>query len=162
MTEPTSINENPEGQVVSKTTDLSETLGCVFPTSYGAKHKMSDRNQEIIDLYRQGSTATALARTFGLSEPRIRQIVSGVKKEKLLELQPISRAHKRLGVIICDHRFDQKVERKNMAQKLGWSIAKLRHIEQGLRDPTLMDLQDLASYMKKDLGALVNNVFTRH
>lgn len=123
---------------------------------------MSDRNEEIIDLYRNGSTAIMLARSFGLSHQRIRQIVEGVKKEKKIEEKPITQAHRRLGVMICDYRFDHHVDRTVMAKKLGWSVRKLARLDQGYLDPTMLDLQDLATYMKKDLGELINNVFNRH
>lgn len=124
---------------------------------------MSDRNEEIIERYREGASANDLGRMFCLSEARVRQIVGGVKKEKKqIEKVPISRAHKRLGYLICDYRFDHKIDRKIMAQKLGWSIGKLINIDQGLRDPSLLDLLDLSTYMKLDFGDLINNAFNRH
>ena len=43
----------------------------------------SERDQEIIERYTEGATALVLSRAFGLSEPRIRQIVAGVKKQKV-------------------------------------------------------------------------------
>lgn len=123
----------------------------------------AERDQEIIERYIDGATALVLSRSYGLSEPRIRQIVAGVKKEKRSRQQePLSEAHRRLGRRVYDFRFDNQLTRRFVATKLGWSIAKLVNMEQGLVDPTLLDLQDLASIMKRNLGELINDVFNRH
>lgn len=123
----------------------------------------SERDQEIIERYTEGTTALALSRAYGLSEPRIRQIVAGVKKERRTrEQRPISDAHRRLGRKVYDYRFDNQLSRRFVAEKLGWSVSKLFSMEGGLVDPTLMDLQDLATFMKRNLGELINDVFSRH
>lgn len=123
----------------------------------------SERDQEIIERYTEGATALVLSRAFGLSEPRIRQIVAGVKKEKRSRQScAISEAHRRLGRKVYDFRFDNQLTRASVAAKLGWSTSKLRSVEDGLVDPTLMDLQDLAAFMKRNLGELINDVFSRH
>jgi hypothetical protein len=121
------------------------------------------RDQEIIERYQGGSTATELSRSYGLSEPRIRQIVAGIKKVRQgREQRPVSDAHKRLGRRVYDFRFDNQLSRRFMATKLGWSVSKLYNLEEGLVDPTLLDLQDIATFMKCNLGDLINNVFSRH
>lgn len=123
----------------------------------------SERDQEIIERYTEGATALVLSRAFGLSEPRIRQIVAGVKKQKRSrQNSAISDAHRRLGRKVYDYRFDNQLTRSSVAAKLGWSTSKLRSVEDGLVDPTLMDLQDLATFMKRNLGELINDVFGRH
>lgn len=122
----------------------------------------SERNSDIIHDYTSGRTALELSRTYGLSEPRIRQIVSGVKKTKRLgDKRPISDAHRRLGMAVYDFRFDNQMTRRSVAARLGWSVAKLFNMEQGFIDPTLLDLQDLASFMKRNLGELLDNVLNR-
>lgn len=123
----------------------------------------NDRDQEIRERYQQGLTANELSRSFGLSEPRIRQIVAGVKKGPQARGQKaVSDAHKRLGRKVYDYRFDNQISRRQMATKLGWSLSKLYHLEEGLVDPTLLDLQDIATYMKVNIGELINNVISRH
>ena len=122
----------------------------------------ASRNNDIVHDYTQGSTAVELSRTYGLSEARIRQLVAGVKKTKRGgDKRPISDTHRRLGLAVYDFRFDNHMTRKSVAHKLGWSVAKLFNMEQGFIDPTLMDLQDLAAYMKQNLGDLLNNVINR-
>ncbi len=122
-----------------------------------------ERDQEIKERYQKGATATDLARSYGLSEPRIRQIVAGINKGRQTKTnRPISDAHKRLGRKVYDFRFDNQLTRRYMASKLGWSIAKLHNVEEGIVDPTLLDLQDLATFMKLNLGELINNAFSRH
>ena len=123
----------------------------------------AERDQEIIEKYREGMTALALSRAFGLSEARIRQIVAGVKKTKRTrQSKALSETHRRLGRKVYDFRFDNQLARGHVAARLGWSTIKLRYVEEGLIDPTLLDLQDLASLMKKNLGDLLNDVFGRH
>lgn len=123
----------------------------------------AERDQEIIERYSQGTTALALSRTYGLSEARIRQIVAGVKKTKRSrQAQALSDTHRRLGRKVYDFRFDNQLARTYVAQKLGWSVMKLRNVEDGLIDATLLDLQDLASFMKRNLGDLLNDVINRH
>jgi len=124
---------------------------------------ITTRNQNIIECYLAGQTATELARAFGLSEPRIRQIVAGLKKGKQgRENRPVSDAHKRLGRKVYDHRFDRELSRRHVAEKLGWSLSKLANVEEGMVDPTLLDIQDLAAFMNINIGELLNNVFSRH
>lgn len=125
---------------------------------------MLERDQEIRELYAQPQhTAASLARAYGLSEPRIRQIVAGVEKDrKSRERRPVSEAHKRLGLKIYNHRWDNQLTKKAVADKLGWSVSKLHNLEQGLIDPTLTDLQDIATFMKLELGEVLKNVFSRH
>jgi len=38
----------------------------------------------------------------------------------------------------------------------------LYNVEEGLVDPTLLDLQDIATFMKTGIGELLNNVISRH
>lgn len=122
-----------------------------------------DRDQEIVERYTEGATALSLSRAFGLSEPRIRQIVVGVKKEKRSrQSTAISEVHKRFGRKIYDFRFDNQLTRKFVAAKLGWSVSKLYSVEEGRVDPTLMDMQDLATFMKRNLGDLINDALSRH
>lgn len=123
----------------------------------------NERDQEIIERYASGSTATDLSRAYALSIPRIRQIVAGVKKERQgREARPISDAHKRLGRKVYDYRFDNQLTRRYVASKLGWSVSKLYNLEEGLVDPTLLDLQDIATFMKTNIGEMLNNVISRH
>jgi ribosome-binding protein aMBF1 (putative translation factor) len=124
---------------------------------------IATRNQNIVDCYMAGQTAAELARAFGLSEPRIRQIVAGLKKGKQgREHRPVSDAHKRLGRKVYDYRFDRELSRRFVADKLGWSLSKLANLEEGVVDPTLLDIQDLATFMNINIGELLNNVFSRH
>lgn len=123
----------------------------------------NERNQEIIERYIEGATALSLSRAYGLSEPRIRQIVVGAKKEKRVrQSTAISEVHRRLGRVVYDYRFDNNLARGFVAEKLGWSQSKLYSVENGRVDPTLMDLQDLATFMKRNIGELLNDVISRH
>lgn len=47
-------------------------------------------------------------------------------------------------------------ERVEAAGKLGWTLQKLASVEKGIIDPTLTDLMDLATYMKKGLAEVMN------
>lgn len=124
---------------------------------------ITERDQEIRERYVDGSTANELSRSYGLSEPRIRQIVAGVKKGRQgRENKPVSDVHKRLGRKVYDFRFDNQLSRRHVASKLGWSVSKLYNVEEGLVDPTLLDLQDLATFMKTNIGEMLNNVTSRH
>ena len=123
----------------------------------------TERDQEIRERYTDGATANELSRSYGLSEPRIRQIVAGVKKGPQGRGQrPVSESHRRLGRKVYDFRFDNQLTRRYVADKLGWSVSKLYNVEEGLVDPTLLDLQDIATLMKTNIGDLLNNVISRH
>jgi len=124
---------------------------------------INERNQQIMESYAKGSTANELSRVFGLSIPRIRQIVAGVERDnpQPQNRKPISETHRKFGLRVYDFRYDAELSRRYMAEKLGWSVGKLANIEQGLVDPTLLDLQDLATFMRKNMGELLDNVFNR-
>ena len=126
----------------------------------------SDRDQEIREKYAEGAaTAASLSRTYALSIPRIRQIVAGVEKKKGGKpgsiLQPISKLHQRLGRRVYDHRFDRQLTKQYVAGKLGWSVSKLTLVERGQADLTLLDLQDLTTFMKQTLGEFLDDVSRR-
>ena len=116
-----------------------------------------------MESYAKGSTANELSRVFGLSIPRIRQIVAGVERDnpQPQNRKPISETHRKFGLRVYDFRYDAELSRRYMAEKLGWSVGKLANIEQGFVDPTLLDLQDLATFMRKNMEELLDNVFNR-
>ena len=123
-----------------------------------------DRDQEIRERYAAGGvTAASLSRAYALSIPRIRQIVAGVKKKggQTGQPQPISKLHQRLGRKVYDYRFDGQLTKKYVADKLGWSVSKLTNVEKGYVDLTLLDIQDLTTFMKRTPGEFIDDVARR-
>lgn len=96
---------------------------------------------------------------FGLSMPMVRKVVgeAGVKaadrvKEPKEPRKPLGQAQRRVGERLTAYRtMEAKHSRREAADRIGWSVAKVASIEQGLHDCTITDLMDLAGYMKCDL-----------
>jgi hypothetical protein len=130
----------------------------------------ADRDQEIAKLYAGGPgvaglPAPKLATKFGISIPQVRRILASLKVEKhpeapkpTVEDKVIDPAHLKLGNRLYAYRFNLLNDTTQAAEALGWSIRKLRGIEQGFSEISLSDLQDMAEYMKTSVSELTRNL----
>lgn len=128
------------------------------------------RDQEIAKLYAGGPvtaglTAPKLAVKFGLSVPQIRRIlaIQDAKRhpdapKPTAEDRVIDPAHLKLGNRLYAYRFQILNDPGQAAEALGWSVKKLRGIEQGFSEISLSDLQDMAEYMKTSISELTRNL----
>jgi DNA-binding XRE family transcriptional regulator len=122
----------------------------------------ADRDRQIADLYSSGETASALARSFSLSEATIRLIIreQGVKAGSRLRtekfLRPsLGRPHERLGeqLVLC-RSIEMRHTRQEASARLGWTVHKVAAVEGGRYDVTLTDLMDICTYTHKTLSEL--------
>ncbi len=124
----------------------------------------TERDQEIALKYAKGRPATKLAVEFGLSVPTIRRIlkqmnaVAGPRERLIEEDKVVCPIHKKLGSRIYAYRFKKTQDVHMTSGLLGWSVKKLRNIEQGKTSPTLQDLQGLAKYMNISLSEIMKDL----
>ena len=122
------------------------------------------RNNMIADDYVDGVSVEKLSREYGVGTRMVYRILSekGLrttdrKKKESPVTQPRSQLHARIGKELHDHYFVQKgLNRVDAANDLGISAKALRGIELGTNPLCLTDLQNIASYMKKSVGELVD------
>lgn len=95
----------------------------------------------------------------------VRKVVaeSGVKAaDRVKNLKeprkPLGAAQRRVGERLTAYRtLEAKQSRREAADRIGWSVAKVASIEQGLHDCTITDLMDLAGYMKCDMREVLGD-----
>lgn len=101
-----------------------------------------------------------MARTYGLSEKRIKQILK-VRKiprrayKKLTDKQAISQVHVRIGLCLYTYRMDHGIELFEAANDLERSMIRIRKIEKGTSPIELLDLIDIASYTGTTVSELL-------
>ena len=132
--------------------------------------EQSERDKEIASLYagtpaQAGLSASKLALKFGLSVPTIRRILADQDAKRHPQApkpgpadKVIDEVHRRLGNRLYAHRFGKLNDASQTATALGWSVKKLRQIEQGHSEISLSDLQDMAEYMKTSISELTRNL----
>lgn len=118
------------------------------------------RDEFIVQDYIAGTDISELARTYALTDRRVRQILKegGIAlraRTAVSEKRPLSRLHEAIGRKLIDHRFDNGDQANEVANALGWNLTKLRKVEQGLSPLELLDLVDLSTYLKLTLTEVV-------
>lgn len=123
-----------------------------------------ERDSEIALGYLQNASAPQLARKHKLSIPQIRRIL---KEQKVCRggvivqsetSKAIDPTHIRLGLRLYNYRFRKCVDVSIAAQLIGWSARKLRSIEQGKTVVTVIDLQEMATYMQTTPSELMKGL----
>lgn len=117
-----------------------------------------ERDNDICHDYKS-TEISELARSYGLSPKRIKQILD----EKNVERRPrltgekriISQVHSLIGLHLYSFREAKGLEALVAANQMGWSMIKLRRIEQGLQEIELLDLIDIATYTKTPVAQLL-------
>jgi hypothetical protein len=128
-----------------------------------SKQAQQDRDQYIIQDYKAQTSVKSLARSYGLTDRRIMQILQGNNVEirrrpKRFEKSPISKQHERIGRSIADYMFDNEVDLYEASNALGWSFSKLRKTIEGITDIELLDLMDIASYTERTVAQVMSDV----
>lgn len=128
----------------------------------------TDRDQIICQRYLDENTsAKKLAQEYGLSEVRIRQILSkhGVKvtdrvvprREVGETAPPLSALHRKIGLRLMFFRtYTKKLDRPELAHMLDWSVQKTALVERGEFNLTLIDLQDIARALNTTPSAVLD------
>ena len=120
------------------------------------------RNEYIREDHKDGKDIGQIAREHGLSTRRIQQILKemGIRNTRLkssTEANPISKLHAKIGIRTYNHRYDKFISVSDAAKMIGWSVQKLRRVEKGFVDITLLDMKDLALYLGVDPTELWRN-----
>ncbi|MDE4133730.1 helix-turn-helix domain-containing protein [Phaeobacter sp. QD34_3] len=118
-----------------------------------------ERDDYIAQEYKGGMSIGEIARSYGISERRVSQIL----REKEISLRPrsskpkgpLSAAHARVGLHLYNYRFARCMELDFAARDLGWSRIKLRKVEKGVRDLELLDLLDIATFTRTPLPEIL-------
>jgi hypothetical protein len=127
------------------------------------KQAQQDRDQYIIQDYKAQTSVKSLARSYGLSDRRIMQILNGQGVEirprlKRFEIEPISKQHERIGRSIADYVFDNEIDLYQASIAIGWNFSKLRKTIEGIIDIELLDLLDIASYTNRTVAQVISDV----
>lgn len=120
-----------------------------------------ERDEMIVRDYLDHRGLVAICREHNIGDRRVFQILkaAGVKRRRKNtgELtKPLSQVHLRIGQSVYDHYFKRGMDRRMAANKLGMSSKCLRLIELGVYQLTLFDIQDLAGFIGKSVGDLVD------
>lgn len=119
----------------------------------------TNRDKYLCQDYRDGKDINELARSYGISERRVAQILrkQGVtlRARSLTEKKPLSAEHARIGMHLYNYRFDRGIEPYEASLQIGWSMLKLRKVEKGVSELELLDLLDIAAYSGVELGELI-------
>jgi hypothetical protein len=109
--------------------------------------------------------ASKIATKLGLSVPQIRRILAVQKVTRhpdapkpTMEDRVICPSHLKLGNRLYAFRFQLLNDTSQAGEALGWSVKKLRSIEQGVSEITFSDLQDMAEYMNTSISELTRNL----
>jgi hypothetical protein len=126
------------------------------------KQAQQDRDQYIIQDYKAQTSVKSLARSYGLSDRRIMQILNGQGVEirprlKRFEIEPISKQHERIGRFIADYVFDNEIDLYQASIAIGWNFSKLRKTIEGIIDIELLDLLDIASYTNRTVAQVISD-----
>lgn len=117
------------------------------------------RDSYLCQDYLDGKEINELARSYGISERRVSQILYQNditrRPRAASEKKPLSAEHARLGLHLYTHRFERGVEVYDAANELGWSVIKLRKVEKGTTEVELLDLLDIAAYTGVQIGELL-------
>jgi hypothetical protein len=112
--------------------------------------KTSERDTLLVQDYADGKEIPELARSSGLGERRVRQILDeqGVERRKKSRAAPqaLSQRHVALGLRLYNSRFTQRMDVTMAAAALGWSSVRLRKVERGISSVELLDLLDVAEF----------------
>ena len=121
------------------------------------------RNQQMKEefLLDRRST-TELARMYGMTERRVRQIleeqdvrINQKSRIKSDTSQPISKLHIRIGQRLYDYRFTEGFELEEVSLSLNMTKVRIRKIEKGEQELELMDLQNIARYLGMTVSQLI-------
>ena len=122
-----------------------------------------ERDAAIALGYSQGKTAAKLAGHYRLSIPQVRKIlaqkeVTRTDTTRVERSKVIDEDHARLGLRLYNYRYNKKLPPTILAELMGWSVKKLRNIEQGYSVLNMLDLKDMAKCMGMSLLELMRGI----
>lgn len=122
-------------------------------------NETNDRDSFLCQDYGDGREIHELARSYGISERRVSQILKANeitrRPRASTDKKPLSAEHARIGLHLHKHRFERNLDPHTAANELGWSVIKLRKVEKGTTEVELLDLLDIAAYTEVDVGKLL-------
>ena len=121
---------------------------------------MQSRNHGILQDYNEGMDVSQLSRSYGIGERRILQILES-EGAKIRPRQPgqattISQRHVKIGLHLYEYRISEGLDPTEAAEKLGWSMIKMRKVEKGASTLELLDLIDISAYTKTPIEELIS------
>jgi len=127
---------------------------------------MNERDEQVAQDYMDGMSVPALANVYGLSKPRIWQIlnrkgVSGSTERKQVRrvpmyVKPITPVHELLGRRLAEFKLERMIDARELSQRLNWSVKKLTAMEKGRKDLTLTELMEVSRLFKIPIGAILS------
>lgn len=127
--------------------------------------KRDARIERIKHLLDQGWSAERIAGDTGLSAPGVRKICKdlGLKKNKAPRVEDPgdkaqSETHRKIGLRFYNYSVERVRSSTQVADEIGWSPQKIASIVKGTYNLTLVDIQRMATYMKKTLAELMEGL----
>lgn len=123
---------------------------------------MDERTEQMLKDYQDGRRIPDICRDNGIKERRFHAIMSSVEGfnrrpvTRHLVKPALSPIHKRIGVYLYDFYSTKGMDRRLAANRLGWSSLRLKNVEVGTYELTLLDLQDIQTFTGIPYEALMN------
>ncbi|NOD70158.1 hypothetical protein [Ruegeria sp. HKCCD7303] len=123
--------------------------------------KTTERDTYICQDYSDGKEISELARSYGISDRRVAQILRAnevqLRPRTTEEKKPLSPLHVRLGMHLYNYRFNRGLEPYDAATEMGWSMLKVRKVEKGVTELELLELIDIAKYTQTTLDEILSS-----
>lgn len=121
------------------------------------KAEQDARAQQILADYQDGASVTEVATMNGVSTRWVYVVLKehGVSREPRRRRRPLSPIHYHIAVLLREDAFDMGLDRASMANKLGWSYQKMASVMQGTSELSILDLQALSTFLKRDYNELM-------
>lgn len=120
------------------------------------KNDLVERSRHIVADYQDGASVFELEKTYGVTSRWIYTILrnEGIQLKRRAR-RPLSPIHYHIAVIVREAAFDLALTNAEMANKLGWSFQKMSSVTQGTSELTILDLQILSTFLKRDYNELM-------
>lgn len=120
------------------------------------KFEAAERSLQLVADYQEGASVAELAKTYGVSDRWVYVILkeAGIKTTRRRR-RPLSPLHYHIAVILREDIFDMGVTNAVAANRMGWTYQKLSSALQGTAELTILDLQTLSTFLKREYNDLM-------
>lgn len=118
--------------------------------------ELQERSKNIVSDYQDGASVAELERIYGVTARWIYMILKAenvtVKRRAKRAVSPL---HKQIGARLRDSAFDAGQTNVQVSNALEWTFQKTSSVMQGTYNLSILDLQNLAAYLRVDYNELM-------